>query len=114
MLSIAITQDVKWATYATQTQKSVAICWFDSPVINALDTTLQHVAHIDLRQKQSYSTETRMKKLACNHFICTRNIKSFRRVKSLLFMDNSEPYLPSLITKLNNQYATRSASSYKF
>ena len=29
-------------------------------------------------------------------------------------MDNSEPYLPSLITEPDSQNATRSTSSYKF
>ena len=29
-------------------------------------------------------------------------------------MDNSEPYLPSLITESDSQHATRTASSYKF
>ena len=29
-------------------------------------------------------------------------------------MDNSEPYLPLLITESDSQHATRSASSYKF
>ena len=40
--------------------------------------------------------------------------KSLCWVNSLLFTDNSEPYLPSLITESDSQQVTRSASSYKF
>ena len=40
--------------------------------------------------------------------------KCLCRVNSLLFMDNSEPYLPSLITESDSQHATHSASSYMF
>ena len=36
------------------------------------------------------------------------------RVNSSLFMDNSESYLPSLVTESVSEHATRSASSYKF
>ena len=40
--------------------------------------------------------------------------KCLCRINSLLFMDNSESYLPSLITEFDSQHATCSASSYKF
>ena len=40
--------------------------------------------------------------------------KCLCRVNSLFFMDDSEPYLPSLITESDSQHATHSASSYKF
>ena len=40
--------------------------------------------------------------------------KCLSQVNSLLFVDNSEPYLPSLITESDSQHATHSASSYKF
>ena len=90
-------------------------CWISNPVFNALNTTWQRAAHIALRQKTAI--------LDRNTYETTAGILPFRmytqykclcRVNSLLFMDISEQYLPSLITESDNQHVTCSASSHKF
>ena len=150
MLGITITQDLKWATHATQTQKSVTKmldvlnrfgsalntncrcrilqalilpklshctpvwCWVSNHVVNAVDTTLQPAARIALRQKTTTLDKNTYETTSILPFRMYTQYKCLCRVNSLLFVDNSEPYLPSLITESDSQHATRSASSYMF
>ena len=150
VFGITITQDLKWATYATGTQKSVGKmlgdfngfgsalnincrchilqafmlpkqshctlirCYVGNPVVNAINTTLQCAASIALRKKTA-TLDWDMNETTGILPICVnKQYKSFCRVNSLLFIDNSESYLPSLITESDSQHATRSVSSYKF
>ena len=90
--------------------------WVRNPVINALNTTLQCAARIALRQKKKTATLDRNTHDTTGilPFRMYTQYKCFFRVNLFLFMDKSEPYLPSLITESDSQHATSSACSYKF
>ena len=76
-----------------------------------LDYTLQRAAHIASPQKTATLKRNTYETTDLLPFFKYMQYKSLCRVNSLLFMDTSEPYLPSLITELDSQHATRSASS---
>ena len=83
-------------------------------VINAFDTTLQRAARIALRQKTASLDRNTYEITDILPFRTLAQYKSHCRIKLLLFMANSELYLPSLITAPDSQHATHEASSYKF
>ena len=89
-----------------------------NPVVNALNTTLQSPARIVLQQKTVTFDKNMYETNGILPFRMYKQYKCLCRVNSLLFMsstfDNSEPYLPSLITESDSQHVTCIASSTSF
>ena len=91
-----------------------AWCWVGNAIVNALDTNLQLADCIALRQKTATLDRNLYEIASVLPFHTHTQYESLCRVNSLLFIDTSEPYLPSLITESDGQHTNRSASSYKF
>ncbi len=85
-------------------------CWLNKGSSDAFDITLQRAGRIVLRDKSAVLNRSMYEATGLIPINILAQIKSLVRVHALLSRDDCEAYLPPIISQVESQHATRSAS----